>query len=137
MTMFVWRLISLAVVTSIPICQSFQGSKLISSHSSSNNRNIYSHYAVADTTDDTGLPTNSQVIEAAKQVMQNTGYFNEYDPTLFADEFIFRGPVIGPLCKKDYEEVLQYFSIYKAFPGEYKTLCAYNMLLLFTLSSHS
>ena len=94
--MFVWRLISLAVVTSIPICQSFQGSKLITSHSSIN-RNVYNHYA--DTIDDTDLPTETQIIKAAKQVMQNTGYFNEYDSTLFADDFIFRGPVIGPLCR--------------------------------------
>ena len=116
MTMFVRRLLSIAVVVSITFCQSFQGSKLISSHSSSINRNIYSHYAAADT--DTDLPTETQVIEAAKKVMQNTGYFNAYDPTLFADDLIFRGPVIGPLCKKDYEEVLEYFSIYKAFPGK-------------------
>ena len=129
MTMVVWRLLSIVVVTTIPICQSFQGSKLISSHSSSSNRNTYYHFAAADTTDDTELPTESQVIEAAKQVMQNTGYFDEYDPTLFADEFIFRGPVIGPLCKNDYEEVLEYFSIYKAFPGEWHIkLCVYDML---------
>ena len=115
MTMFVWGLLSIAVVITIPFCQSFQGSKSITSCI---NRNSYYHYAVADTSDNTELPTEDQVIEAAKQVMQNTGYFNEYDPTLFADDFLFRGPVIGPLYKKDYEEVLRYFSIYKAFPGE-------------------
>jgi len=115
MTLFVWRLLSLAVFVSIPFCQSFQGSKSIIS---CNNRNSYYHFAVADTADDTDLPTESQIIQAAKTVMQNTGYFNEYDSTLFADDFIFRGPVIGPLCKNDYKEVLQYFSIYKAFPGE-------------------
>ena len=93
-----WRLLSLAVVVSIPFCRSFQGSKLITSCSS--NRNACNHYAAADTTDDTDLPTKTQVIEAAKQVMQNTGYFDEYDPTLFADDYIFRGPVIGPLCER-------------------------------------
>ena len=72
-------------------------SKLITSHSSIN-RNVYNHYA--DTIDDTDLPTETQIIKAAKQVMQNTGYFNEYDSTLFADDFIFRGPVIGPLCER-------------------------------------
>jgi hypothetical protein len=60
--------------------------------------------------------SESQVIEAAKRVMANAGYFNPIDSTLFADDFIFRGPVIGPLNKDDYEEVLEYFSIYKAFP---------------------
>ena len=60
--------------------------------------------------------SQQQVIEAAKQVMANGGYFNPLDESLFADDFIFRGPVIGPLNKADYKEVLDYFSIYKAFP---------------------
>lgn len=61
-------------------------------------------------------PSEAQVIEAAKCFMQNTGYFNPMDESLFADDFIFRGPVIGPLNKNDYKDVLNYFSIYKAFP---------------------
>lgn len=61
-------------------------------------------------------PSDSDVIEAAKKLMQNAGYFNQMDESLFAEDFIFRGPVIGPLNKEDYTEVLEYFSIYKAFP---------------------
>lgn len=60
--------------------------------------------------------STTQVIEAAKRVMANTGYFDPMDASLYADDFIFRGPVIGPLNKDDYREVLEYFSIYKAFP---------------------
>lgn len=56
------------------------------------------------------------VIKAAQKVMKNTGYFDPIDETLFADDFIFRGPVIGPLNKEDYKQVLDYFGIYKAFP---------------------
>ena len=58
----------------------------------------------------------AQVIEAAKEIMANSGYFDPIDKSLYADDFIFRGPVIGPLNRNDYEEVLEYFSIYKAFP---------------------
>ena len=62
------------------------------------------------------VTSEAQVIEAAKNVMANSGYFNSIDTSLYADDFIFRGPVIGPLNKRDYKEVLDYFSIYKAFP---------------------
>jgi hypothetical protein len=62
------------------------------------------------------VPSSTDVIEAAKKVMDNQGYFDPLDASLFAEDFIFRGPVIGPLNKKDYTEVLEYFSIYKAFP---------------------
>jgi hypothetical protein len=48
--------------------------------------------------------------------MANTGYFDPIDETLFAQDFIFRGPVIGPLNLADYKDVLGYFSIYEAFP---------------------
>jgi hypothetical protein len=61
-------------------------------------------------------PSNGKVIEAAKTVMNNQGYFDPVDESLFADDFIFRGPVIGPLNKADYMEVLDYFKIYEAFP---------------------
>ena len=62
-------------------------------------------------------PSSAEVIAAAKKIMANTGYFDPMaDDSLFADDFVFRGPVIGPLNKSDYQDVLSYFSIYKAFP---------------------
>lgn len=61
-------------------------------------------------------PSEAEAIAAAQKVMSNAGYFAPIDEALFADDFIFRGPVIGPLNKADYKEVLDYFSIYKAFP---------------------
>lgn len=48
--------------------------------------------------------------------MKRTGYFDPLDESLLADDFVFRGPVIGPLNKQDYKEVLEYFGMYKAFP---------------------
>jgi len=61
-------------------------------------------------------PTSEQVIAAAEQFMANGGYFDPLDENLLADDFCFRGPVIGPLNKHDYIEVLEYFGIYKALP---------------------
>ena len=63
-----------------------------------------------------GVASEAQVVKAAKRVMSNSGYFAPIDASLYADDFIFRGPVIGPLNKNDYQDVLNYFSIYKAFP---------------------
>ena len=131
----IWNIISSVAFVVVPIAlicpvSSFQGALKITTSLPSlsypqqlKSRNIRSVLYAADisatTTERTAtdIPTEAQIIEAAKYFMENgTGYFNPYDPTLFAEDFIFRGPVIGPLNKVDYEEVLEYFSIYKAFP---------------------
>jgi len=47
------------------------------------------------------------------------GYFSPMKETttkVLSDDFIFRGPIIGPLTKVDYTEVLEYFRVYEAFP---------------------
>lgn len=78
--------------------------------------NVFSANGIIQMPQSKKVASESQVIEAAKRVMKNTGYFDPMDPTLLADDFIFRGPVIGPLNKVDFQGVLEYFSIYKAFP---------------------
>eukprot|EP00873_Tetraselmis_striata_P004054 jgi/Tetstr1/424318/TSEL_014885.t1 len=45
-----------------------------------------------------------------------SGYFSPYREELFADDFVFRGPVVGPLAKKDYLDTMDAFKIYKSFP---------------------
>lgn len=72
--------------------------------------------SVGDFLGNAKAPPSGKVIEAARKVMENTGYFDPLDEALFADDFIFRGPVIGPLNKPDYIDVLDYFKIYEAFP---------------------
>ena len=64
----------------------------------------------------TSTITDQKVIDAAKYFMNHGGYFNPLDAEILAEDFVFRGPVIGPLNKQDYIEVLKYFGIYKAFP---------------------
>ena len=49
-------------------------------------------------------------------VYAKSGFYSPPDEDSFADDFVFRGPVIGPLCKRDYLSTLGTFGIYKAFP---------------------
>ena len=60
--------------------------------------------------------SEAAVLQAARTFMKATGYFDPLNASLLADDFVFRGPVIGPLNKDDYQEVLEYFGMYKAFP---------------------
>jgi len=46
-------------------------------------------------------------------------FFQACDPEKkhgFADDFVFRGPIIGPLNRTDYIKTLSTFAIYEAFP---------------------
>jgi hypothetical protein len=66
----------------------------------------------------TSIPSETELIDSAERFMTKSGGY--YSPlnneTFLADDFVFRGPVIGPLNKGDYAEVLEYFKIYKALP---------------------
>jgi hypothetical protein len=60
---------------------------------------------------------------AEKFINTQSGYYNAYNDDnenningILSDDFVFRGPIIGPLNKNDYIEVLEYFQVYKAFP---------------------
>jgi len=57
------------------------------------------------------------LIEKAKNILENkSGFYSPYDEDVFADDFVFRGPFVGPLNKKDYLATMDAFGIYKAFP---------------------
>jgi len=63
--------------------------------------------------------TKEQRIEFVKNLMESsTGYYSPMDESLLAEDFIFRGPVIGPLNTKDYKEVLGLFKVYEAFEDD-------------------
>jgi len=47
----------------------------------------------------------------------DNGYNNPYDTSsILSDDFVFNGPVIGPLNKWDYIQSSEYFRLYEAFP---------------------
>lgn len=57
------------------------------------------------------------LIELAKHVVYNgSGFYSKIDEELLSEEFVFRGPYIGPLNKKDYGATMNYFSVYESIP---------------------
>jgi hypothetical protein len=45
-----------------------------------------------------------------------SGFYSSPRPEMLSEQFVFRGPVVGPLNKKDYLETMETFKIYEAFP---------------------
>jgi len=70
------------------------------------------------TTEEVVVSTNAEaLIEKARDIIDTkSGFYSDYDASVFSEEFVFRGPYIGPLNKKDYLTTMDAFEIYKAFP---------------------
>ena len=49
-------------------------------------------------------------------VNSQSGFFSPYSADMFSDDFVFRGPIVGPLNKADYFATMDMFMVYKAFP---------------------
>lgn len=61
-------------------------------------------------------PPAEELIAAAEHFMnEGNGYYSKQDASLFAEDYIFRGPSIGPLNLRDYTSVMLYFMMYEAF----------------------
>jgi len=60
---------------------------------------------------------NNPLIQKANQFLYSqSGFYSDYDASVFSDEFVFRGPYIGPLNKRDYFSTMDTFRVYKAIP---------------------
>lgn len=44
-----------------------------------------------------------------------TGFYSELKPEFLADDFVFRGGVVGPLNKADYVDTMEKLGVYRAF----------------------
>ena len=65
------------------------------------------------------VPSTTQaLIEKTKDfVDNNSGFYSPAsDESVFAEDFVFRGPYVGPLNKSDYLGTMEAFGIHKAFP---------------------
>ena len=66
---------------------------------------------------DTAANSASILVERAKDIVYNkSGFYSKYDMEAFAEDFVFRGPYIGPLNRRDYLDTMDAFGIYNAFP---------------------
>lgn len=60
---------------------------------------------------------NHPLIMLANEILYTkSGFYSPYDESVYSEEFVFRGPYIGPLNKEDYLETMDTFGIYKAIP---------------------
>lgn len=60
---------------------------------------------------------SESLIAATKAFMdRGNGFYSEADPNLFADDFCFRGEILGPMNKAGYIKNLGFFRLYDAFP---------------------
>ena len=65
------------------------------------------------------IPSSSQspLIELANEIIYTkSGFYSDYDESVFSEDFVFRGPYIGPLNKKDYLATMDTFKIYEGIP---------------------
>ena len=65
----------------------------------------------------TPTPTSTKRTDLAQVFINSkSGFYSPFVEDAFADDFVFRGPVIGPLNKADYLSTMDTFKIYRAFP---------------------
>jgi len=62
-------------------------------------------------------PKSKALIEKTKDLIYNkSGFYSNYDSDVFSEDFVFRGPFIGPLNKRDYLQTMDAFLIHEAIP---------------------
>jgi len=80
-----------------------------------------SQLSVSTTLSDSLLNKNDTkseaLIQKAKDIVDNkSGFYSDFDEDVFSEDFVFRGPYIGPLNKKDYFQTMESFKIHKSIP---------------------
>ena len=64
-----------------------------------------------------GSPASSEKrMKLAREWVMNEGFYSPAKKELMSDDFVFMGPVVGPLNVQDYLGTLGVFKIYEAFP---------------------
>jgi len=62
-------------------------------------------------------PSSKALIEKTKDIIYNkSGFYSNFNADVFSEEFVFRGPYIGPLNKKDYLTTMDAFKVYESIP---------------------
>lgn len=111
----------ITVAVGFTACEAFapRHLQLAASSQCLSSRNAFFGFGVDEktTTANAASPNSKALIERAKDIIKNkSGFYSNFDADVFSEEFVFRGPYIGPLNKKDYLDTMDAFSIYKALP---------------------
>lgn len=63
-----------------------------------------------------GSTSTQRRASLAHAFIKNEGFYGRPRPELMADDFVFMGPIVGPLNKLDYLGTVGTFKVYDAFP---------------------
>jgi hypothetical protein len=63
-----------------------------------------------------GVTEERKIAMAEKFLLEGNGFYSPCQPDMFADDFVFRAPVVGPLCKSDYIATMSLFELWNALP---------------------
>mmetsp|Transcript_403 Transcript_403/g.390 ORF Transcript_403/g.390 Transcript_403/m.390 type:complete len:115 (-) Transcript_403:1-345(-) len=103
--------LAILLCLSYPGCHAFLGAKPFLSHH-------HSMLALTATSSNQVVPPSIDMADANHPLIKLTneiiysksGFYSDYDESYFSEDFVFRGPFIGPLNKADYLEVRKLFS---------------------------
>jgi hypothetical protein len=84
-------------------------------------RRIFAKNSAAASTTTTAPPIPSNGDQALLQLANDflytgSGFYSPPRQEMLSEDFVFRGPVVGPLNKRDYLSTMDTFKIYEAFP---------------------
>ena len=71
--------------------------------------------ATVETATTAAPPTTDLVAKTRAFLESGTGFYSAPDASMLADDFIFRGGVVGPLNKADYLDTMEKLGVYRAF----------------------
>jgi len=106
---------------SIVACNSFVAPRLPTTQTSTSQKksffdNVFTTTSTSSS-DNVVSPKSKALIEKTKDLIYNkSGFYTPYDSDEFSEDFVFRGPFIGPLNKKDYLQTMDSFSVYESIP---------------------
>ena len=115
--MFKSNILVLTAIISTHSCEAFVNNHTPNRQNLSS-LNAFFGFGVETENDSKTLSNKSKaLIEKTKDIVYNkSGFYSDYDADVYSEEFVFRGPFIGPLNKKDYLATMDAFGIYKAIP---------------------
>lgn len=71
---------------------------------------------------------NNPLIKLANEIVYTkSGFYSPHDESAYADDFVFRGPYIGPLNKADYLQTMDTFKLHESLPDLNPNAWGYNI----------
>jgi hypothetical protein len=123
MKVFASRLLQVALVAFLVVCEGFVANTPSAGVAVTKSAPFALHSSAAKFVPTKEIPpipsssSDSLLIELANDyIYTKSGFYSAYDESIYSEDFVFRGPYIGPLDKKDYLATMDTFKIYQGLP---------------------